>query len=180
MSSLSAVRPGARIGCSISTVMEHSALLRPNVTDVLPPDAFLEASAGRAPFRLADLLELRERLDRHSAKKAGIDPCKGNFVDRVIINMPYSGRKQTGCPAAVHASYRDTYKQYLDSSIDDVIDLLLPRQRNWTAAEHSTRTRKRSSIRSSKTTLSSTLGIFCKPATRCCVGIASKVSRSWR
>jgi len=32
---------------------------------------FLEASAGRAPFRLADLLELRERLDHHSNKKAG-------------------------------------------------------------------------------------------------------------
>ena len=44
-----------------------------NLTDVLPPDAFLEASAGRAPFRLADLLELRERLDRQSAKKVGID-----------------------------------------------------------------------------------------------------------
>ena len=43
-----------------------------NLTDV-PPDAFLEASAGRAPFRLADLLELRERLDRQSAKKVGID-----------------------------------------------------------------------------------------------------------
>jgi hypothetical protein len=43
------------------------------LTDVVPPDAFLEASAGRAPFRLADLLELRERLDRHSAKKVGID-----------------------------------------------------------------------------------------------------------
>jgi hypothetical protein len=42
-----------------------------NLTDVLPPDAFLEASAGRAPFRLADLLELRERLDRHSAKNGG-------------------------------------------------------------------------------------------------------------
>ena len=42
-----------------------------NLTDVLPPDAFLEASAGRAPFRLADLLELRERLDRHLNKKAG-------------------------------------------------------------------------------------------------------------
>jgi len=73
MSSLSVVRHGARIGCSISTVMEHSALFATNLTDVLPPDAFLEASAGRAPFRLADLLELRERLDRHSAKKVGID-----------------------------------------------------------------------------------------------------------
>ena len=42
-----------------------------NLTDVLPPDAFREASAGRAAFRLADLLELRERLDRHLNKKAG-------------------------------------------------------------------------------------------------------------
>jgi hypothetical protein len=42
-----------------------------SLTDVLPPDAFIEASAGRAPFRLSDLLELRERLDRHAAKKAG-------------------------------------------------------------------------------------------------------------
>ncbi len=44
-----------------------------NLTDVVPPDAFLEASAGRAPFRLADLLELRERLDLQSAKKVGIN-----------------------------------------------------------------------------------------------------------
>ncbi len=56
----------------------------------------------------------------------------------------------------------------------------MPRQRNWTAAEPSTRIRRRSSIRSSRTTPSSTRAIFCKPATRCCVGIASKVSRSWR
>jgi hypothetical protein len=42
-----------------------------NLTDVLPPDAFLEASACRAPFRLADLLDLRERLDHHLAKNRG-------------------------------------------------------------------------------------------------------------
>ena len=44
-----------------------------NLTDVLPPDAFVEASAGRAAFRVADLLELRERLDRHLAKREGVD-----------------------------------------------------------------------------------------------------------
>lgn len=44
-----------------------------NLTDVLPPDAFVEASAGRACFRLADLLELRERLDRHLTKGEGAD-----------------------------------------------------------------------------------------------------------
>jgi len=43
------------------------------LTDVLPPDAFVEASAGRAYFRLADLLELRERLDRHLTKSEGGD-----------------------------------------------------------------------------------------------------------
>jgi hypothetical protein len=44
-----------------------------NLTDVLLPDAFVEASAGRAFFRLADLLELRERLDRHLAKSEDAD-----------------------------------------------------------------------------------------------------------
>jgi hypothetical protein len=44
-----------------------------NLTDVLPPDSFLEASAGRAYFRLADLLELLERLDRHLTKSKGAD-----------------------------------------------------------------------------------------------------------
>jgi len=37
------------------------------------PDAFVEASAGRASFRLADLLELQERLDRHLTKSEGAD-----------------------------------------------------------------------------------------------------------
>jgi hypothetical protein len=36
-----------------------------NLTDVLPPDPFIEASAGRAAFRVADLLRLREQLDRY-------------------------------------------------------------------------------------------------------------------
>ena len=44
-----------------------------NLTDVLPADAFVEASAGRAAFRLADLLELRERLDRHLTRSEGTD-----------------------------------------------------------------------------------------------------------
>ena len=44
-----------------------------NLTDVLPSDAFVEASAGRAAFRLADLLELRERLDLHLAKSEEAD-----------------------------------------------------------------------------------------------------------
>jgi hypothetical protein len=44
-----------------------------NLTDVLPPDAFVEASAGHAAFRVADLLELREQLDRHLAKCGGTD-----------------------------------------------------------------------------------------------------------
>ena len=44
-----------------------------NLTDVVPADAFVEASAGRAAFRVADLLELRERLDRHLGKSEGVD-----------------------------------------------------------------------------------------------------------
>jgi hypothetical protein len=35
-----------------------------NLTDFLPIDAFVEASAGKAAFRVADLLQLREQLDR--------------------------------------------------------------------------------------------------------------------
>ncbi len=44
-----------------------------NLTDVAPPDPLPGASAGRAPFRVADLLELQERLVLHSAKKVGIN-----------------------------------------------------------------------------------------------------------
>lgn len=44
-----------------------------NLTDVLPPDGFVQASGGRAAFRLTDLLELRERLDHHLAKSGGVD-----------------------------------------------------------------------------------------------------------
>jgi hypothetical protein len=35
-----------------------------NVTDLFPIDAFTRISAGRSAFRVDDLLELRERLDR--------------------------------------------------------------------------------------------------------------------
>jgi uncharacterized protein DUF5372 len=35
-----------------------------NVTDLFPVDAFTRISAGRSAFRVEDLLELRERLDR--------------------------------------------------------------------------------------------------------------------
>jgi hypothetical protein len=51
---------------------DHSGTQRSfstNLTDVLPANAFVVASAGRAMFRVADLLELRELLDRHLAKR---------------------------------------------------------------------------------------------------------------
>lgn len=35
-----------------------------NVTDLFPIDAFIRISAGRSAFRVDDLLELWERLDR--------------------------------------------------------------------------------------------------------------------
>jgi Family of unknown function (DUF5372) len=35
-----------------------------NLTDLFPIDAFTRISAGRSAFRVDDLLELRERLDR--------------------------------------------------------------------------------------------------------------------
>jgi hypothetical protein len=51
---------------------DHSGTQRSfatNLTDVVPPDAFVAASAGRAMFRVADLLELRELLDRLLAQR---------------------------------------------------------------------------------------------------------------
>jgi hypothetical protein len=36
--------------------------------DVLPRDAFVETSAARAAFRVADLLQLRAQLKRHLPK----------------------------------------------------------------------------------------------------------------
>lgn len=38
-----------------------------NVTDLFPIDAFTRISAGRSAFRVDDLLELRELLDRVEA-----------------------------------------------------------------------------------------------------------------
>jgi Family of unknown function (DUF5372) len=35
-----------------------------NITDLFPIDAFIRVSAGRSAFRVDDLLELREQLDR--------------------------------------------------------------------------------------------------------------------
>ena len=37
-----------------------------NVTDMYPMDAFGRVSAGRSAFRLDDLLELRDLVDRHN------------------------------------------------------------------------------------------------------------------
>jgi hypothetical protein len=43
-----------------------------NVTDMCPMDAFGRISGGRSAFRLDDLLELRELVDRHNGT-AGAD-----------------------------------------------------------------------------------------------------------
>jgi len=43
-----------------------------NVTDVFPTDAFQWISDGRSAFRVDDLFELRELLDRHSRRTEGI------------------------------------------------------------------------------------------------------------
>jgi hypothetical protein len=37
-----------------------------NVTDVVSTDAFHRVSAGRSAFRVDDLLELRQLVDRHT------------------------------------------------------------------------------------------------------------------
>jgi hypothetical protein len=53
---------------------DHSGTQRSlatKLTDVLPLDAFVATSAGRAMFCVADLLELRERLDGLLAKSEG-------------------------------------------------------------------------------------------------------------
>ena len=42
-----------------------------NVTDVSPMDAFAQISCGRSAFRVDDLLELRELLDRHDGTAGG-------------------------------------------------------------------------------------------------------------
>lgn len=40
-----------------------------NVTDLSPTDTFTRISAGRSAFRVDDLLELRERLDRWNRRE---------------------------------------------------------------------------------------------------------------
>jgi Family of unknown function (DUF5372) len=42
-----------------------------NITDLFPIDAFTRISAGRSAFRVDDLLELRERLDRQKRGERG-------------------------------------------------------------------------------------------------------------
>jgi len=42
-----------------------------NITDIFPTDAFARISAGRSAFRVDDLLELRELLDRHGRDGGG-------------------------------------------------------------------------------------------------------------
>ena len=42
-----------------------------NVTDLFSLDAFTRISAGRSAFRVDDLLELRERLDRWQCGEGG-------------------------------------------------------------------------------------------------------------
>jgi len=44
-----------------------------NLTDVLPPDAFLEASAAARRFAWPICWSFENGLDRHSAKKVGVD-----------------------------------------------------------------------------------------------------------
>jgi hypothetical protein len=42
-----------------------------NITDLFSVDAFTRISAGRSAFRVDDLLELRELLDRHDRPTGG-------------------------------------------------------------------------------------------------------------
>lgn len=42
-----------------------------NITDLFPVDAFTRISGGRSAFRVDDLLELQERLDRGKRGKGG-------------------------------------------------------------------------------------------------------------
>jgi len=44
-----------------------------NITDVFPVDGFTRISAGRSDFRVDDLLELRELLDRHGERRGGVN-----------------------------------------------------------------------------------------------------------
>jgi hypothetical protein len=42
-----------------------------NITDLLSIDTFTRISAGRSAFRVNDLSELRELLDRHDGRAGG-------------------------------------------------------------------------------------------------------------
>jgi hypothetical protein len=42
-----------------------------NLTDVVTPDAFTRISAGRSAFRVDDLLELRQWLNRRQSRGEG-------------------------------------------------------------------------------------------------------------
>lgn len=42
-----------------------------NITDLLSIDTFTRISAGRSAFRVDDLSELRELLDRHDGRAGG-------------------------------------------------------------------------------------------------------------
>jgi Family of unknown function (DUF5372) len=42
-----------------------------NITDLFSIDAFTRISDGRSAFRVDDLLELRERLDRRNRREGG-------------------------------------------------------------------------------------------------------------
>jgi hypothetical protein len=44
-----------------------------NITDVFPVDVFTRISAGRSAFRMDDLLELREFLDRRGGRQGDVD-----------------------------------------------------------------------------------------------------------
>ena len=46
-----------------------------NVTDVVPTDAFDQLSAGRSAFRVDDLVELRQLLDRRKQVSQGTPGC---------------------------------------------------------------------------------------------------------
>jgi uncharacterized protein DUF5372 len=43
------------------------------ITDAFPVDVFTRISAGRSTFRVDDLLELRELLDRHGERRGGVN-----------------------------------------------------------------------------------------------------------
>ena len=63
-----------------------------NITDLCPSDAFGRVSAGRSAFRLDDLLELRELLDRHNGTAGDEQECvKENSPQYVKAITSYKG-----------------------------------------------------------------------------------------